>query len=167
MGKILRDKLDKVFSRMIANSMEQQDVALSPHVEAYIVEVVSGLSTAAHIMVATPVLINDLLRKGLDSDGLIRREYLRLTGDVALFVSGLFPDSLESRKIFFNLGDFIDIGQTAYGNIDADVFDELSAKFPEVVEVLNSVSIEVNLTSADLLRYIERRRIIDVRIARR
>lgn len=167
MNKILRDKLSKVFSSIISRSMKQQDVELSPDVEAYVIEMVTGLSTATHTMAAKPVFINDLLRKGLDSDGLVRREYLRLTGDVALLVSGLFPDSLKSRKIVFTLGDFIDIGRTAYSNIDADGFDELSMKFPEVVEVLNTVSVEFNLTSANLLRYAERRRVIDVRISRR
>jgi len=113
------------------------------------------------------IYLNDLLRKAFDSNGRVRTEYLRVAGDIALFVSGIFPDSIESRRNWFNLGDYIDIGQKAYDNINTTTFDELATKFPEVVEMLNDVSIRINLASVDLMKYIQRRRHIDARVARR
>ena len=162
--RIVKDTLEETFTDLIGTSLENE---ISPSAESYVIEVVASLSTGVHEMVTRGVFLNELLREALDSNGLIRREYLRVTGDVALFVSGIFPDSLESRKTWFCLGDYIDIGQTAYSSIQADVFDELSLKFPQVVDVLNTVSLEIDLTSKDLPRYVRRRRAIDARVTRR
>jgi len=162
--RIVKDTLEETFTDLISTAVNENDLEISPVVEDYVIEVVASLSSGVHEMASRSVFLNDLLRKALDSDGLIRREYLRITGDVALFVSGIFPDSLESRKTWFHIGDYIDIGQTAYSNIKTDAFDELSLKFPQVVCVLNTVSVEIKLTSRDLSRYIRRRRIIDARI---
>lgn len=164
---IVTTPVDVFFSNLISVSMEQKQVSLSPHVEEYVIELVSGLSSAAHTMSTRPAFINDLLRKGLSSGGSMRIEYLRLTGDVALFISGIFPDSLDSRRVFFTLGDFIDIGQTAYGNMNIGTFDELAAEFPKVVEALNAVSVEIKLTCGGLESYTTRRRLVDGRITRR
>ncbi len=115
----------------------------------------------------TSIFLNDLLRTALDSHGLIREEYLRITGDVALFISGIFPNSLESKRTCFRFEDCIDIGQTAYRHINSEVFNELSVKFPQIVDVLNTVSIRINLTYADLERYVKRRRALNARATRR
>ena len=165
--RIVKDTIEETFTDLISTSLEDNDLEISPQVETYVVEVVASLSSGVHEMVPRSIFLTDLLHKALDSDGLIRREYLRVTGDVALFVSGIFPDSLESRKTWFHLGDYIDIGQTAYSNIQTETFDELSVKFPQVVDVLNTVSIKIVMTSTDLARYIRRRRAIDVRTTRR
>lgn len=165
--RIVRATLEETFTDLISTSLEENALEISPPVETYVVEVVASLSSGVHEMASRSVFLNDLLRKALDSDGLTRREYLRVTGDVALFVSGIFPDSLESRKTWFRIGDYIDIGQTAYGNMNGDVFAELSVKFPEVVDVLNTVSVKIDMTSQDLSRYIRRRKAIDARTTRR
>lgn len=162
--RIVKDTLEETFTDLIGTSLENE---ISPSAESYVIEVVASLSSGVHEMATRGVFLNELLREALDSNGLIRREYLRVTGDVALFISGIFPDSLESRKTWFCLGDYIDIGQTAYSNIQADVFDELSLKFPQVVDVLNTVSLEIDLTSKNLPRYSRRRRTIDARVTRR
>lgn len=165
MNAILQDKLTKIFSQLVHDSIEQQNMMLSPYAEMYITDILTDLSSTTHKIATKSIFINDLLRKGLNTDGSSRVQYLKLTGNIALFVSGLFPDSLDSKKIFFTLGDFIDIGRTAYNNINMDLFDELAFKFPEIVEVLNIVSIEINLTNKNILRYIQRRNLIDARIA--
>jgi hypothetical protein len=165
--RIVKETLEEAFTDLISTSLEDNDLEISPLVETYVVEVVASLSSGVHEMAPRSVALNELLRKGLGSDGLVRREYLRITGDVALFVSGIFPDSLESRKTWFHLGDYIDIGQTAYGNMQTEVHLELSEKFPQVVDVLNTVSVKIDMTSKDLARYIRRRRFIDARVTSR
>ncbi len=160
------DSIELAFTELICTSIESQDLEISSRAEAHIVEVVTSFTTATHVVRESSYL-NDLLRKAFESNGRVRTEYLRVAGDIALFVSGIFPDSIESRRNWFNLGDYIDIGQTAYDNINTTTFNELAIKFPEVVEMLNDVSIRINLASIDLKKYLQRRRYIDARATRR
>ncbi|MBD3260540.1 MAG: hypothetical protein GF334_02510 [Candidatus Altiarchaeales archaeon] len=145
-----------------------EDRFISPPVEGYVVEVLCTFSNAPH---ANPrsLHLNDLLRKGLDSEGLIKREYLRITGDLALFVSGIFPDSLEvkSRSVAYDLGYYIDVGRKAYDNLNTLLYEELADNFPQIVDGLNEVSIDIRLTKRDMERYINRRKQIDARATRR
>lgn len=166
MELVSRERIEKVFSDLVEASLQAQHVEISPVAETYVVEVISDLSSSAHAFSPrSGVLLPDLLRRGLESEGVIRVEYLRVTGDLALFVSGLFPDSLERRNNWFTLGNFIDMGQQAYGSIDdTGVFCELSNKFPEVVDVLNIVSEKIHLLSTDLDRYFKRRKAIASRL---
>ena len=160
------ESLEEIFRELINTSVRKLKTDISPVVEEYMVNTATSLTTRPHLL-SKAIYINDLLRVGLDSDGYIRREYLRITGDMALCISGIFPDSLESRRIQFNVGDYINIGATAYGNINVSIFDEMSEKFPEMVDILNLVSIKITLTSRDLANYIKRRRMIDARASRR
>ena len=160
------ESLEEIFRELIVKSTRKLKAEISPEVGEYMVEVTTTLATRPYL-VSKVIYINDLLRTGLDSNGYIRREYLRIAGDMALCISGIFPDSFESRKTQFNVGDYIDIGAIAYGSINVDIFDEMSVKFPEMVDVLNLVSMKIDLTSTDLANHIKRRRIIDARISRR
>jgi len=160
------ESLEEIFRELIGASVRKLEVEISPVVEEYMVDVTTGLATRPYL-VSKVVYLNDLLRTGLDSVGHIRGEYLRVTGDMALCISGIFPDCLESRRIQFNVGDYIDIGVMAYGNINVDIFDEMSKKFPEMVDILNLVSMRIDLTSKDLAKYIKKRRLIDARTSRR
>ncbi len=163
---IVNHTIERTFTELIGTSIERQDLDISPLAESYLIELMSSFTTATHV-VRESIYLNDLLRKALHSEGSIRKEYLQVTGDIALFVSGIFPDSLESRRNLFNIGYYIDIGQEAYYNINTDIFKELAIKFPELVEMLNEVSVKIDLTTADIERYIKRRGYIDVRTTRR
>lgn len=138
---------------------------ISPSAEGYVVEVLCTFVSAPH---ADPcsLHLNDLLRKGLDAEGLIRQEYLKVTGDLALFMSGVFPDRLETRtrRTAYSLGYLIDIGRVAYDSIQLELFEELSDNFPQIVDALNDVSIRIKLTRLDLIQYLKRRKQIDARI---
>lgn len=164
---ILRDGLRETFEDLISQSMDNQQLVLSDGAETYVVEVCCEFAFSEGVVPNSVFKLTDLLRYGLNSDGLIRREYLRITGDLALFVSGIFPDILESRRTAFNVSDYIDIGRSAYENIHNEVFSELSWKFPEIVDMLNFVSIQIDLSSVSLERYLKRRGFIDARIASR
>ena len=74
---------------------------------------------------------------------------LQRIGDVAMFISGFFIESLESRAV--DVDYYIYMGENAYGslseevrgtfrgNVFADVYRELACKFPVVIDVLNEV----------------------------
>jgi hypothetical protein len=141
---------------------------ISPSARTYVVEVVCGFVKQPHAANQSVYLI-DLLRDGLNCEGSMRTEYLRITGDMAMFVSGIFPDSLDRQHRLHaaDLGYVMDIGQTAYNNIPREPFAELAYKFPEIIEVLNVVGGKIKLVSKDIQKYVLRRRYIDDRIARR
>lgn len=163
---ILLDTVEETFTDLLGSAME--DKLISARAEMYVVEVLCTCVTAPN---ADPrsLRLEDLLRLGLDAEGNTRREYLRVTGDLALFVSGIFPDSFNarSRKTAYNLGHYIDIGRVAYDNIESEIFEELADNFPQIVDSLNDVSVRMRLTGNDIQMYMDRRRLIDGRTTRR
>lgn len=104
----------------------------------------------------------ELLCGALKSDGVRRLRLFKFTGDLALFISGFFSDSIARRKM--ELSYYVRMGGYAYGRAAhltphdaASVFAELSAKFSRFVDVLNEVSEESSLTAtAGLLRLYEK-----------
>ena len=78
-----------------------------------------------------------------------RNHSLRRVGDVALFVAGFFADGLEKAAV--DVDYYVYMGGGAYRSLSiytrgsvrgralAAVFDELGAKFQDVVDVLNEV----------------------------
>ncbi len=160
--------LEAFFAELIATSSEDQDIYLSTDAEVYVLGVVTGFVSGPDV-VDRGVVLNGLLRDALDSKGIVRKEYLRITGDIALFITGIFPNSINrrTRKNAYKVGDYIDIGRSAYHHIDTHHFDELASKFPEIVGVLNCVSDELfEGPYGNMAKYIERRIQIDERITR-
>lgn len=102
------------------------------------------------------------LGRALETGGLEQRARLRELGDVALFVSGFFSDSLRRKVV--DVDYYMSMGEYAYGSLSrsaadtlADTFAELADRFGRFVDVLNEVSEESGLTSnADLFRVYER-----------
>ena len=95
-----------------------------------------------------------------------RRQAMQRLGDVALFVSGLFSDSLQNRMV--DVDYYIGMGGAAYGYLSesfrgrehqvsySEVFSELAAKFNAFVDILAEVSEQSALNSnASLLRIYE------------
>jgi hypothetical protein len=102
------------------------------------------------------------LTRALEAGGTARREGLRRVGDVSLFVSGFFADSLNRRLV--DVDYYISLGGLAYGALGrreeerlAEVFSELAEKFTEFVDVIAEVSDRSALASnGDLLRLYEK-----------
>ncbi|MGB5624688.1 MAG: hypothetical protein WBM61_03070 [Woeseiaceae bacterium] len=78
-----------------------------------------------------------------------RNSLLQRIGDVALFISGFFADSLATHAV--DLDYYVHMGGSAYGSLSAEVrgtfrgrafadtYGELAAKFQVLVDVLNEV----------------------------
>jgi len=102
------------------------------------------------------------LARALDSGGLQQRTSLREIGDISLFVSGFFADSLRRKLV--DIDYYVAIGGCAYNALsrfDSDtlspVFGELADKFVGFVDVLSEVSERTLCSSnADLLRLYEK-----------
>ncbi|MCP5150395.1 MAG: hypothetical protein H6983_17770 [Ectothiorhodospiraceae bacterium] len=90
---------------------------------------------------------------------------LRRLGDVALFISGVFSQSLANKVV--DVDYYISMGGSAYGSLSqtlrggwrdralGDVFGELSDKFTDFVDVLGEASERNEGSDADILRLYE------------
>lgn len=102
------------------------------------------------------------LRLALESGGQERRERLRTLGDLSLFTSGFFGDSLLGKVV--DVEYYVSMGEYAYGSLGrhdeeafGEVFSELAGKFVGFMDVLTDVSEQTSLISnADLLRIYDR-----------
>ena len=102
------------------------------------------------------------LARALETGGSRQRTSLKEIGDVALFVSGFFADSLNRKLV--DVDYYVSIGGSAYNalsRVETDtfspVFAELAEKFVGFVDVLSEVSERTSCASnADLLRLYEK-----------
>jgi hypothetical protein len=102
------------------------------------------------------------LAQAMQAGGIMQRDGLKRVGDLSLFISGYFSDSLNRSLV--DVDYYIALGERAYGSLArqsddrlSDVFDELAEKFGGFVDVLGEVSERASLTSnSDLLRLYER-----------
>jgi len=102
------------------------------------------------------------LAHALDSGGVQQRMTLKEIGDIALFVSGFFSDSLNRKLV--DVDYYVSIGGRAYNvlsRVESDtfspVFAELGEKFAGFVDVLSEVSERTSCASnSDLLRLYEK-----------
>ncbi len=98
-----------------------------------------------------------LLKEALEEAGVARVRLLRRLGDTSLFVSGFFPDSLARRSSLVDVDYYIAMGGRAYSSLGAGVWEELSAKFRLLVDLLNEVSERtLHSTNTGLVRLYER-----------
>lgn len=98
------------------------------------------------------------LAKALEAGGSEQRARLRALGDVSLFVSGFFSDSLRRRVV--DVDYYVSMGEYAYGSLSrrdedtfSEVFAELARKFVGFMDVLADVSERTAVSSGgDMLR---------------
>ena len=102
------------------------------------------------------------LARAMQTAGIAQRDGLRKVGDLSLFISGFFSDSLNRSLV--DVDYYIQLGEYAYASLArqgdealGEVFDELSGKFGVFVDILGEVSERSALTSnADVLRLYEK-----------
>jgi hypothetical protein len=102
------------------------------------------------------------LKRALESGGSQQRAHLRDLGDVSLFTSGFFSDSLQRQSI--DVDYYVSMGEYAYGSLSrndedafSDVFAELARRFVGYMDVLADISERTALASCnDVLRLYEK-----------
>jgi len=102
------------------------------------------------------------LAHALESGGVRQRAGLKDVGDLSLFISGFFADSLRRRLV--DVDYYVAIGGFAYNTLSrvetdtfSPVFAELGEKFVDFVDVLTDVSERTSCNSnGDLLRLYEK-----------
>ncbi|MGB7933960.1 MAG: hypothetical protein WCH04_17385 [Gammaproteobacteria bacterium] len=96
----------------------------------------------------------------------LRTRIMQRLGDTALFIAGVFADSLNRKLV--DVDYYVAMGGSAYATVSdsmrgyraekslASLFDELRQKFTDFVDVLNEVSERSHLSSdKDVLRLYE------------
>jgi len=152
------------FKEMVDGALAHQGLATQELTAFYVVQLLTSflqrpIAGGEHVDEA-PLGLR--LAKAFEGGGPQQRASLRQIGDVALFVSGFFSDSL-SRKLV-DVDYYVSIGGRAYNalsRVETDtfstVFAELGEKFVGFVDVLSEVSERTSCSSnADLLRLYEK-----------
>ncbi|HYZ89692.1 MAG TPA: hypothetical protein VE620_10390 [Myxococcales bacterium] len=163
--------IHEFFRELLALAIENQRARVQQSTELYLTNLLSGFLQTESLLVREedgtlqrkPLAL--LLKDALDEEGIARAQALRRLGDTSLFVSGMFSDSLSNNLVDVDYA--IAMGSRAYdalgdvaerhGRGARSLWDELSEKFSQLVEVLNEVSERTLASSnAGLLRVYER-----------
>ena len=151
------------FKELVETAIEHQHVAVHDLTSFYLVNLLTGFVQFDR---SSPAAVDEALgvrfARALQAGGSRQRDGLREVGDLSLFTSGFFADSLTRSLV--DVDYYIQLGASAYGSLarhgDAtfgDVFDELAAKFTACVDVLSEVSERSALASnSDVLRLYEK-----------
>ena len=167
MDKLLHSQTPvEYFKEQVERVMERQGLRSSELSSFYLVKLLEDFVELERryreAEVDVDTTLAELLCGALSSEGARQYSRLKLTGDLALFVSGFFADSITRRRL--ELDYYVRMGGYAYGRAArlsrdelAEVFQELSLKFARFVDVLNEISEETSITDApSVLRLYER-----------
>lgn len=152
------------FKEQVEAVCERQKVFPQPLTSYYIVSLLGdfthiGNRTAEAMVSQEPLAVR--FARALQSGGSDQRTGLKQVGDLSLFISGFFSDSL--RRSLVDVDYYVSLGGYAYGSLSqssdvlSPIYSELSEKFSAFVDVLSEVSERTSLTSdSDLLRLYEK-----------
>lgn len=160
------------FRESIDAAIDNQGVAVDPHAAHYVVNLLTLFARSedlyedfGDVYGLRPLAL--MMADAAEASTVAQRAFsLQRIGDVALFISGFFADSLAYKLV--DIDYYICMGGTAYGSLSdeirgttrgralADVYRELALKFQVVVDVLNEVRDKARGSSdIDLLRTYE------------
>ena len=159
-----RESAVEYFKEMVDGAMEHQHLDATEHTAFYVVQLLASFmqQRACESPDEEDEPLAFKLTRALESGGVRQRLGLKRVGDVSLFVSGFFSDSLARKLV--DVDYYVSIGGYAYQALSrvehdysSSVFAELADKFVGFVDVLSEVSERTSCTSnADLLRLYER-----------
>jgi hypothetical protein len=159
---VRRESAVEFFRELVDGALAHQHVAATELTAYYIVQLLTGFLARRATDPAEDEPLAVRLAQALERGGLQQRAGLRQVGDISLFLSGFFADSLQRKLV--DIDYYVSIGGYAYNalsRVEADtlspVFAELAEKFVGFVDVLNEVSERTSCASnTDLLRLYER-----------
>jgi hypothetical protein len=156
---VRRESAVEYFKEQVEAAMAHQGIIAGELTAFYVVHLLAGFLQRP-TKDDEPLALQ--LVRALETAGAQQRATLRQIGDVSLFISGFFSDSLRRKVV--DLDYYVNIGGYAYTTLshhEADtfspVFAELADKFVDFVDVLSEVSERSSCGSnTDLLRLYER-----------
>ena len=169
---IVNMNVREYFLKTVSKAVLNQSVDVTEDTICYVVNLLTTFADAGNFYQDTPPgspstplvkLYAEAVEVRSEAD---RRRTLRRLGDVALFVAGLFSDSLKNKLV--DIDYYISMGGSAYsylsdalrgqerGCLDSSVFSELATNFTGFVDVLAEVGDQSELYShTDLIRIYE------------
>lgn len=167
MSLIRTETPGELFRELVVEAMDHQRVRSSSGSAEYLVQVLDdfvrpeGLYGRAEVEPDQPLA--EIFLAAVSADGMRRFTLLKLSGDVALFLSGMFSDSLKLQPVdvdyYGRLGGcaYATAAGSCHSREGASLFEELAMNFGRFVDVLNEVSEACGLTDgSDLLRLYEK-----------
>ena len=155
-----RESAVEYFKKLVDGALAHQRIAAGELTSFYVVNLLTGFLQRPAEEDDAPLAFR--LAEALDAAGMRQRANLKQIGDLSLFISGFFADSLNRKLV--DVDYYVSIGGTAYTALSryetdafSPVFAELADNFVRFVDVLSEVSERASLGSnGDLLRLYER-----------
>ena len=169
---ITETSLEAYFHSSVADALDNQNVEAGADTVQYVVNLLTFFSRADRLFDRTPdgmmmrplALLYAEATEGKTMEE--RNRALRRLGDVALFISGVFSQSLN--RCVVDVDYYVSMGGSAYSYLSdtmrasrrsramSSIFHELAAKFVDFVDVLGEVSEGSNRSGdLDVLRQYE------------
>lgn len=154
--------LTALFHDLVRTAMATQQVASSETTQFYLVQLLEAFVRPARSDLLDPPLALDYL-EAQHLPAAQRYEKLKRVADTALFVTGVFVDSLERSLVGPEY--YQALGRNAYARLSTHppraplgtLFGELAGRFPEFVRVLMEISAqELFRREQDTLRLYKR-----------
>ncbi len=163
---IHRETPAELFQELVEEAIAHQKVDSSVDSTTYLVQLLSSFVRPERIFAeagAEPDQpLAEIFCTAISSDGMRKIALLKLTGDVALFVTGFASDSLSRSLVdasyYGRLGGLADGKEASLSQSPpvGSLFAELASHFSRFVDVLNEVSENCALTdSSNILRLYE------------
>ena len=152
MGIIGHSSVEGFFREVLMEALEKTGTSATPPTEYYLVGLLGEFAKAR--ISDTPMALRLV---GSESPA-ERVQALKEIGDTSLYVTGFFSESIQRQLV--DVDYYIGMGGTAYselshrmdGSAAAEVYAELSRRFPDFVEVLSHVRRQVNFGSEDIVK---------------
>ena len=144
-SKLETGSLTLLFRQLVRTAMAAQQVESSETTEFYLVQLLEGFARPGRgELLGRPLALDYLEAFHLPASQ--RYEKLKRVADTALFVTGIFVDSLERSLVGPDY--YASLGRNAYAWLSAqppraslaELFGELAGRFPEFVRVLAEIS---------------------------
>ena len=157
MDVTLAASVDEFFHEVVTEALSAVDLRASEPASWYLVGLLGDFT---HARLTDEPLGLKLAQPAVDAGERVRT--LKQVGDTSLYVAGFFAESLTRSLV--DVDYYVGLGQSAYlqlarqlgtGKSIADVYEELSAKFPQFVDVLAQVRKRIDCATTDVGRLFE------------
>ena len=140
----------ELFRGLVAEAVDQQNLNPSRASRRYLVQLLAGFvrpeGLYARVEIEPDRPLAEIFLAAVSSDGMRQFSLLKLSGDLALLVSGVFSDSFKGGPV--DVDYYGRLGGSAYATMavachapeGARVFSELAVSFGSFVDVLAEVS---------------------------
>jgi len=158
---------EEFFRERVTEARSSLSLQLEEEIEFYIVNLLCEFIDPSKILIDQDKTVLDqplalMLKDAMEAPSERKTGLFKRMGDVSLYIAGYFQDYFNRKT--FDIKYFIDMGRSAYANASVlmrdrygdqhfcKVYDVLSEKFPEMVEVVAIVSdSSANMDSNDNL----------------